>query len=66
MKARGRIIAGAALLALLTLASPGHHAGVTINAHRVGDPTPQQLQAAVDLGIIGFSVLVTWSKQLGH
>lgn len=54
------------MLALAAWASPGHHAGVTIHAHRLDDRAPERLMAAIDLGIVGFSLLVTWSKRLGH
>jgi hypothetical protein len=60
------LVIAAALLAVFALASPNRHAGIAIHAHRVGDLSPQQFQAAVDLGAVGFSFLVTWSKRLGH
>lgn len=62
---RGRIlIAGAAALAVVALASPDHRAGIAIHAHQQGDRSPERLQAVVDLGIVGFSFLLTWSKRL--
>ena len=64
-KRRGRIvIAGAALLALVALASPDRTAGIEIHAHNQGDRAPQQMQAVVDLGVFAFSLLITWSKRL--
>jgi hypothetical protein len=64
---RGKfVLGGVAAVALLALASPNHHAGVTIHAHRIGDEAPQRVQAAIDLGLVGFSVLVTWSERLNR
>ncbi|WP_404334557.1 hypothetical protein AB2M62_13585 [Sphingomonas sp. MMS12-HWE2-04] len=66
MNRRARILAlaGLAALALLVAVGPEHRANIEIFAHRQGDTAPQRLQAAIDLGIVGVSVLVTWSKRL--
>ena len=61
---RNIVIAGAAALALVALSSPGHRATIEILTHRQNDQAPQRIQAAVDLGLIAVSVLVTWSKRL--
>ena len=60
------LIAAAALLAFLMLASPDHRADIRILAHRPGDLAPQKAQAIVDVGLASVSVLVTWSKRLGY
>ena len=35
-----------------------------IVTHNVGDPTPHRFQAAIDFGLVGFSVLYTYTKRL--
>lgn len=60
------VLAGLAGVALLAFAAPHHRADIAIFTHRQTDLTPQRVQAAVDLGIVGFSFLLTWSKQLAH
>ncbi|UZK67601.1 hypothetical protein [Sphingomonas sp. M1-B02] len=63
----GRIVIGAlSLLALVALASPDHRADIRILTHEQSDASPQRMQAAVDLGLVAVSVLVTWSKRLNH
>lgn len=58
------ILAFAAALALVALAAPDGRAGIQILAHRQGDAAPQRFQAVVDLGVVGFSFLFTWSRRL--
>ncbi|MBB5709726.1 hypothetical protein [Sphingomonas xinjiangensis] len=58
--------AGLAGIALIAIAAPPHRADITIVTHHQGDLSPQRMQAVVDLGIVGFSFLLTWSKQLAH
>ena len=66
-KRSGRIvIVGAAALALIALASPDRRAGIEIHAHQQSDRAPQQMQAVVDLGVVAFSLLITWSKRLSR
>lgn len=67
MVKRNRIIVliAAAALLLLSLA-PDRHAGIAIAMQRVGDPSPQKVEAAVDLGLVAISVLVTWSRRLTY
>lgn len=63
---RSLVIAAAALLALVVIASPDHRADIRILAHRPDDLAPQKAQAIVDIGLASVSVLVTWSKRLGY
>lgn len=63
---RTLMIAGLAGVALIAVASPPHHADISILTHQESDRTPQRVRAAVDLGVVGFSFLLTWSKQLAH
>jgi len=60
------LVAGAfALLVAITRHSPPH-ADFELLMHRVGDTAPQQVHAAVDLGVLAVSVLVTWSGRLAR
>jgi hypothetical protein len=60
----GWVIA-AAVLAVLAVRHPT--ANIEILTHDSNDPLPHRLQAGADLGLAGFSVLVTWSaKRLAH
>jgi hypothetical protein len=66
-KGRHRIVfAGLALLALVVFAAPDHRAELAIHAHRQGDRSPEQVQAVVDLGLVAFSFLMTWSRRVAH
>lgn len=56
-------LAGAAALAVVAVQHPT--AGVSIVTHDMGDPSPRQFQAAVDVGLMTLSVLVTWTNRLG-
>ncbi|WP_084582555.1 hypothetical protein [Sphingomonas azotifigens] len=60
------LVAGAIALALAVVRPSRPHADLAILTHRAGDTAPQQVHAAVDLGILAVSVLVTWSRQLGR
>ncbi|RYD52556.1 MAG: hypothetical protein EOP60_10045 [Sphingomonadales bacterium] len=59
------LLLGVALLALIAFA-PDREASFAISMQRVGDPAPQKIEAAVDLGLVAVSVLVTWSRRLGY
>lgn len=58
---RKLFLAGAAALALVAVNHPS--ADIRILAHDVGDPAPRRVHAAVDLGLMVVSVLVTWTGQ---
>lgn len=56
-------LAGAAML-LLAVRHPT--ADIRLITHDAGDPAPHRMQAAIDLGLVGVSVLYTWTvKRLG-
>lgn len=55
------LIAGAAALALVAVKQPS--ADIRLLTHDIGDPAPHRVQAAVDLGLMAVSVLVTWTGQ---
>jgi hypothetical protein len=60
------LIAGAIALVVAIARPPRPHADLEILTHRAGDTAPQQVHAAIDLGILAVSVLVTWSRQLAR
>lgn len=56
----GLILVGAILLAL-AVRHPS--ADIRILTHDVADPAPHRIQAALDLGLVGVSVLITWTAR---
>lgn len=61
---RNRRIALAAMAALLLLVGLRHpSADIRILSHDKGDSTPHQVSAAVDVGIMAVSILVTWTAK---
>lgn len=60
MRNRGRVLGGVVAAALL-VALWHPVAEVRLITHDIGDPAPRRLQAAVDLGMVGVSVMVTWT-----
>jgi len=59
-------IAALAALALFAIASPHHRADIRILTHDQNDRNPHKLQAAVDIGIVAVSVLITWTRKLAR
>ncbi|WP_019517372.1 hypothetical protein [Sphingomonas sp. Mn802worker] len=53
------IAATGAVLALVALRHPS--ADLKIMTHEARDTAPHRIQAAIDLGLVGVSVLYTWS-----
>lgn len=58
-----RIMLG--MFALLALVAVARHpsADIRILTHDASDPTPHQVKAALDLGLVAVSVLVTWTGE---
>lgn len=54
------IVAGG--LALLAVHHPT--ADLRLLTHTMGDPAPRRFQAAMDFGLVGVSILYTWSREL--
>jgi uncharacterized YccA/Bax inhibitor family protein len=52
------VVAG---LALIVLAARHPTADFRLITHETSDPSPHRMQAAVDLGLVGVSVLYTWT-----
>ena len=60
-------IGAAAIFALAVFSAPSApHADIRILMHDAADRAPRRVQAAVDLGVVAVSVLVTWSRQLAR
>ena len=53
-----------AIALLLVLAVRHPTANIRILTHDASDLKPARVQAAIDLGVIAVSVLVTWTKKL--
>jgi hypothetical protein len=59
---RRRTIAAALALMLAGVAVVRHPtADIEILTHDSADPSPHRLQAALDLGVVGVKLLVTWT-----
>ena len=57
-----RVIVAAAALAVLSLTAVRHPtADIRVITHDASDPSPRRMQAAIDLGLVGVSVLYTWT-----
>lgn len=64
MKHRRRvaIAASGAMLALVALVALRHPtADLRIMTHEARDTAPHRVQAAIDLGLVGVSILYTWT-----
>lgn len=61
---RDRRIALAGLAALLIVVAARHpSADIRVLTHNPDDRTPHQVSAAVDVGVMAFSILVTWTAK---
>lgn len=59
---RAALVAGGALI-LLVAAVQHPSADIQILTHHECDKAPRKMQAAVDLGLVAFNLLVTWSAR---
>lgn len=55
------VIAGSALLVALAWKTPT--SSLEIRTHDVTDVAPKKMEAALDLGIAAFSLLITWTQR---
>lgn len=57
-----RIMVG--IVAVVALIAVARHpsADIQILTHDSSDPAPHRMKAAIDLGLVGISVLVTWTS----
>lgn len=60
-----RIALVVAMVGLCLLSVKHPTADLRLITHRVDDPAPARVQAAIDLGLIGVSVLYTWTRRIG-
>ncbi|MES3154148.1 hypothetical protein [Sphingomonas faeni] len=60
-KHRGILVVAAFALMLLAVRHPT--ADIRLITHDARDPAPHRMQAVVDLGLIGVSVLYTWTVE---
>ncbi|MFN3433088.1 MAG: hypothetical protein ACK4ZY_01705 [Sphingomonas sp.] len=58
-----RKFALAALAALGIVALRHPTPDIRLLTHDIGDPRPHRIQAAIDLGLVGVSVLYTWTAR---
>lgn len=56
-----KAVVGIAILGVALLAARHPTADIRLITHDTRDPAPHQLRAAVDLGLVGVSVLYTWT-----
>lgn len=61
MRDRRLITFAVAGLALVAVAQRHPTADFRLLTHDAADPAPRRMQAAVDLGLVGVSVLYTWT-----
>jgi hypothetical protein len=61
MQRRNVAIALAALLAIVAARHPTPN--ISLLTHDIGDPQPHRIQAAIDLGLVGVSILYTWTAR---
>ncbi|WP_448661872.1 hypothetical protein ACG3SL_14460 [Sphingomonas sp. CJ20] len=60
------LLAAAIVLGIGALTAQHPHANIEILTHQPDDVAPRQVRAAVDLGLVAVSVLVTWSRRLAY
>lgn len=63
MRNRRILLAMVATGATLAMAARHPTADIRFPTHRTGDPAPHRFQAAVELGLVGVSLLYTWSAR---
>jgi hypothetical protein len=58
-----RKLAMAALAGLAIVAVRHPSPDIRLLTHDIGDPRPHRVQAAIDLGLVGVSILYTWTAR---
>lgn len=66
LRNRRLIVAGAAAALLLMATAAPRHADFQILAAEKGDADPQRVHAAIDMGWMAVSVLITWTRKFAH
>ncbi|WP_203308655.1 MULTISPECIES: hypothetical protein [Sphingomonas] len=63
MSDRRKIAIGVGVaIAILAVRHPT--ADIRVITHDMADPTPHRMQAAIDFGLVGVSILYTWTQRL--
>jgi len=63
MRNRRSIVIAVATLGLIAAIARHPTADVRVLTHEANDPAPHRMQAAIDIGIVGFSFLYTWTTR---
>lgn len=63
MRNRNTVIAICALLVITATVKNHPTADIRVLTHDASDPMPHQIKAALDLGLLGISVLYTWTAR---
>jgi hypothetical protein len=58
-----RKLAIVALAGLAIVAARHPTPTISLLTHDIGDPQPHRVQAALDLGLVGVSILYTWTAR---
>jgi hypothetical protein len=61
---RRRVAVVAAVAALIAVGARQPTADIHILTHDARDLQPAKMRAAIDLGLVGIDLLVTWTRQL--
>ena len=61
MREKRAVVAAAVALAVVAVGARHPTADIRLQTHDLADPAPHRFQAAVDLGLVGVSVLYTWT-----
>lgn len=56
-----KAVAAVAALTFVVLAARHPTADIRLITHDATDPSPHRMQAAIDLGLVGVSILYTWT-----
>jgi hypothetical protein len=56
-----KAVLGVAILGVALLAVRHPTADIRLITHDVGDPSPHHMRAAADFGLVGISILYTWT-----
>lgn len=56
-----RMVVAVGVLGLVALSAHHPTADIRVLTHDAADPAPRQVQAAIDLGLIGVKLLYTWT-----
>ena len=63
MRDRRSIVIAVAALGLIAAVTQHPTADLRVLTHEAGDPAPHRMQAAIDLGVVGISILYTWTTR---